>query len=164
MLTYTTALRLSYGLTSRLVRLASTPLKYGPYTIPARTPISQNHYCVHHDEILFPDSRSFMPERWLNNPKAPVLHTPASVAESKGGGSGKLLSRYLVAFMKGSRTCVGMHLAHAQLHIVLANVFRRCELELYETEWRDVGFVRDMFVPMPASDGRGLRVLVKDVM
>jgi len=69
-----------------------------------------------------------------------------------------------VAFMKGSRTCVGMHLAHAQLHIVLANVFRRCELELYETEWRDVGFVRDMFVPMPASDGRGLRVLVKDVV
>jgi len=59
---------------------------------------------------------------------------------------------------------VGMHLAHAQLYTVLANVFRRCELELWETEWRDVGFVRDFFVPMPASDGKGLRVLVKDVV
>jgi len=119
---------------------------------------------VHHDEALFPDSHSFVPERWLGNPGAPVLHTPASVAGGKGDAGGKLLSRYLVAFMKGSRTCVGMHLAHAQLYIVLANVFRHCELELWETEWRDVGFVRDMFVPMPASDGRGLRVLVKDVM
>jgi cytochrome P450 len=147
------------------VRLASTPLPYGPYTIPARTPLSQNHYCVHHDETLFPASHSFVPERWLNNPKAPLLHTPASIAaREKGDAGGKLLSRYLVAFMKGSRTCVGMHLAQAQLHIVLANVFRRCEMELWETEWRDVGFVRDMFVPMAASDGKGLRVLVRDVV
>jgi hypothetical protein len=57
-----------------------------------------------------------------------------------------------------------MHLAHAQLYVVLANVFRRVEMEIYETGWRDVGFVRDMFVPMPASDGTGLRVVVKDVV
>ncbi len=57
-----------------------------------------------------------------------------------------------------------MHLAYAQLYIVLANVVRRCELELFETEYKDVGFVRDMFVPMPEPGSKGLRVLVKDVL
>jgi len=60
--------------------------------------------------------------------------------------------------------CVGMHLAYAQLYVVLANVMRRCELELFETEYKDVGFLRDMFVPLPAQGTKGLRVLVKDVL
>jgi len=121
-----------------------------------------NHYSAHHDEALFPNSHSFIPERWLNNPKAPILNTPSSSVEGSGGG--KLLSRYLVAFTKGPRMCVGMHLAYAQLYVVLANVMRRCELELFETEYKDVGFLRDMFVPLPAQGTKGLRVLVKDVL
>lgn len=46
---------------------------------------------------------------------------------------------------------------------MMASLIRRCEFEMYETEWRDIGFVREYVVPCPAVDGRGLRVLVKGV-
>ena len=76
----------------------------------------------------------------------------------------KLLSRYMVAFSRGARSCVGVHLAWAELYIGLANVVRRCELEIFETHYADVGFVRDMFVPHARVGATGLRVLVRDVL
>ncbi|EEP81221.1 predicted protein [Uncinocarpus reesii 1704] len=44
----------------------------------------------HHDESIFPDSYSYVPERWLGEEKR------------------KRLERYLVSFSKGSRRCIGM--------------------------------------------------------
>lgn len=66
-----------------------------------------------------------------------------------------------MVFSKGTRQCVGMHLANAELVITLANVVRRCDLELYKTEWNDVGFLRDAFGPFPGPNSTGLRVLIK---
>lgn len=45
---------------------------------------------MHHDESIFPDSYTFKPERWVD---------PAER---------KRLEKYLVAFSKGSRQCIGM--------------------------------------------------------
>jgi cytochrome P450 len=187
-----TALRLSYGTVSRLPRVASVPISYGPYLIPAHTPLSTNHYAAHHDERIFPDSHAFAPERWLNNPRAPVLDTYGTEAErsassvedgerqqqqqqpqddavSAAGGQGdenegRLLSRYMVAFSRGTRQCIGMHLAWAESYLMMASIIRRCDLEIFETRFEDVGFLRDFFVPHSAPDARGLRVLVKDVI
>ena len=45
-------------------------------------------------------------------------------------------------FSKGSRSCTGMHLAHAELHLITAHLFRRFELSNMGTsaadmEWDD---------------------------
>jgi cytochrome P450 len=142
-----------------MARVAHTPIVYGPYTIPAGVPISMDTYSAHHDETLFPLSHSFIPERWLNNPRAPALGTFGSAKVEKDG---RLLSRYNVVFAKGTRQCLGMHLANAELYITLATIVRRCKFEIYQTEWKDIGFVRDMFVPHPDPSSKGLRVLVKE--
>jgi cytochrome P450 len=142
--------------------------------IPAYTPVSMTNYSAHHNETLFPDSHRFVPERWLNNAKAPALQTlastPASDAEknltgSNGNGvtTDRPLTRYLVAFSKGTRACLGQHLAWAELYIAFATVVRRCNFDIHDTQLEDVGFVRDMFVPQPRAGSKGLRVLVLDV-
>lgn len=43
-------------------------------------------YSIAHDEKIFPDSFTFKPERWLNNPKGP--------------DGEKYLSRYMVSFSR----------------------------------------------------------------
>jgi cytochrome P450 len=45
---------------------------------------------MHHNETVFPDSYSYVPERWLD---------PAER---------KRLEKYLVSFSKGTRQCLGM--------------------------------------------------------
>jgi cytochrome P450 len=39
------------------------------YSIPPGTPISMTVMHLHHDERVFPSSRAFRPERWLENPR-----------------------------------------------------------------------------------------------
>lgn len=54
----------------------------------------------------------------------------------------------------------GKSLAHAELYLTLATIFRRFDLQLYHTTLRDVEPARDFFVPAPEPGGNGLRVLV----
>lgn len=104
-------------------------------------------YSISHDEKIYPDSFTFKPERWLNNPKGP--------------DGQKYLSRYMVSFSRGSRSCVGMHLAYAEVYIALATVFRRFSFELFETDRTAVDCHSDMFVPHPKHETKGVRVMVK---
>lgn len=53
--------------------------------------MSSSSYIVHRDESIFPDADKFDPERWI-----------------RAKNEGKNLSRYLVSFTRGSRTCIGM--------------------------------------------------------
>jgi cytochrome P450 len=88
------AIRLSYGLSGRNPRISpDKPMKYKTWTIPAGTPVSMSVIDVHHDEAIYPKSHSFIPERWLNNPKTE---------------NGSSLERYLVSFGKGPRSCLGI--------------------------------------------------------
>jgi cytochrome P450 len=87
-------IRLGYGVSSRNPRISpNKPTKYRDWNIPAGTPVSMTIIDVHHDENIYPDSRSFIPERWLGNPKTEDGHN---------------LNRYLVAFGKGARSCLGI--------------------------------------------------------
>jgi len=87
-------IRLSYGVSARNPRISpDKPTKYNDWVIPAGTPVSITTVDVHHDEHIYPNSRSFIPERWLHNPK------------TKEGGS---LNSYFVAFGKGARSCLGI--------------------------------------------------------
>ncbi|RDW57302.1 hypothetical protein BP5796_12752 [Coleophoma crateriformis] len=144
-------LRLSFGVCSRLPRTAPTTelqLHDGNklWTIPADTPVSMSAGLIHLDPRIFPSPLEFEPERWINN---------------------KSLDKYLVAFSKGSRQCVGINLAYSEMYICLNAVFARygavgmdtpAKMVLYETTKEDVEIKHDLFVPGPKLDSKGVRV------
>jgi len=68
-----------------------------------------------------------------------------------------------VAFGKGPRQCLGINLAHAELYMGIASLFRRFNLELYETDKSDLVLKHDFFLPAPKSESKGVRVVVKSV-
>ncbi|KAL7796737.1 cytochrome P450 [Trichoderma ceciliae] len=60
------SLRLAYGVTGRLPRVAPTEtLTYKDYAIPPGTPVSSAAYIIHRDTSIFPDPETFRPERWI---------------------------------------------------------------------------------------------------
>jgi cytochrome P450 len=154
------SIRLGYGASGRLSIIApdeaivlKSQSKSKEWTVPPGTPISMTILLLHHDERIFPSSHTFHPERWLENPR---------------------LDKYLYSFGKGTRQCVGINLAYAELALTLAKIFRRygsreCRfegdagvLELWETEERDVICVADMFVPKVWKGSKGVRVRIVD--
>ena len=157
------AVRLSIGLATRNPRLFHTPIQYKDWIIPAGTPVSMTSVDVFQDESIFPEHRSFRPERWLDNPRT---------------ADGLPLDRYFIGFGKGGRSCLGVKyvlstphrlaresdkrsLAYAEFHMALATVFRRFSFELYETDVSDVEMARDCFLPMPKLGSKGVRVTVR---
>ncbi|OKL64358.1 hypothetical protein UA08_00972 [Talaromyces atroroseus] len=141
------AVRLSYSTTSRNVRLLPNPVKFGEWVIPARTPISMSIPFLNHDEKIFPQSKSFVPERWLDAPRTE---------------NGTSLDRYFLGFGKGTRSCLGVNLAWCELYLVFASVFHYFDFELYETDLTDVELSHDFFLPFPKLDSKGVRVRVKE--
>jgi cytochrome P450 len=88
------AIRMSYGVTARIPRISKEgAMKYKNWEIPVGTPVSMTIVDVHNDEHVYPESTKFMPERWMNGGRAP---------------NGEPLERYLVAFGKGPRQCLGI--------------------------------------------------------
>ncbi|KAF9892112.1 hypothetical protein FE257_002518 [Aspergillus nanangensis] len=137
-------IRLSYGVTARLPRIAPyNALQYKDWTIPPGTPISMSCLLMHHDESVFPDSYRFNPERWTDLNER------------------KRLEKYMVSFSKGSRVCIGMHLARAEILLVISTLLRRMNFELYETTVEDVTVKHDIFIPFVKMDSEGIRVLIK---
>lgn len=129
------------GVTTRSPRLAHEPMKYRQWTIPAYTPVSQMSYVVTNHPVIFPDPLEFHPERWIH-------------AAEKG----QRLDRYLVSFNKGSRGCVGINLAWAELYLTLAYVVWKFDIKMYETTAEeDILIDRDLFVGVPKSCSNGIR-------
>lgn len=139
-------LRIGHGIVHRLQRVhPDTTLRYGPWAIPAGTPVGMTSLLIHSRPDIFPSPRTFNPDRWL----AP--------------NSEKLL-RYLFSFGKGTRQCVGQNLAYAELYITIATVFRRFgrKARLFETDReRDVDVLKDFFVASPSLESRGVRIVIQ---
>lgn len=146
-------LRLSFGVSHRLQRISpDTALHYRDWTIPPGTPVSMTNMFIHQDAALFPDPQTFCPDRWLDESDK---YPPSQEAR-----------RYLVPFSRGTRACLGMNLAYAELFLVLGSMFKPVELdgldmELFETEYTDVECVHDYFNPASRSDSLGVRVVVR---
>jgi cytochrome P450 len=72
--------------------------------------------------------------------------------------------RFHLPFGRGSRMCIGLNLAMAELYIILGSMFRRFDFDLYHTtRERDIDVVRDCFVGEPYKDSNGVRVKVRPV-
>lgn len=147
------ALRFTYGTPQRLPRTCPTPVVYTApngggkeYILPVGTVISMDNYTASHDPTIFPEPYAFRPDRWEGNPAAP---------------DGKPLTRYLVAFGRGTRSCLGIQLAYAELYIGLATFFRRFSGELVGTTREDdVDCYRDVFFPRAKPGSKGVRIKV----
>lgn len=57
--------------------------------------------------------------------------------------------------------CVGLNLAYAEIFTGIATVFRRHDLELFQTSRRDVDFYAENLKATPWPGSKGVRVLVK---
>ncbi|ODM21992.1 hypothetical protein SI65_02836 [Aspergillus cristatus] len=153
------ALRLSVGVSTRLARVAPDEVltvKYstrteGEWKIPPSTPVSMSQQLILYDERIFPSASAFRPERWIEDPG---------------------LIRYQVAFSKGSRACLGKHLALAEMYLLLGGLFSSYGspeirmpgdlgyLELYETDKSDIECAVDAFLPLPKVGSKGVRCRV----
>ncbi|THC89191.1 hypothetical protein EYZ11_011362 [Aspergillus tanneri] len=87
------------------------------------------HYVYHFDPHVFKDPMQFRPERWLKD-------------EDR-----EQLEKYLLSFSRGSRTCIGINLAHAELYLIFAHMFRRFNFCLDGTT-DDEMELRDYYAPI----------------
>ncbi|PYI01806.1 cytochrome P450 [Aspergillus sclerotiicarbonarius CBS 121057] len=141
-------LRLSTGISSRIARIAPTEtLVYKDHVIPPGSLFSQLHHFILMDPSIFPDPHVFDPERWI-----------------RAAAKGERLDRYLVNFSRGSRICLGMNLAYAELFVVLATLIRQFDMELYETTKANIDFVRDFATPYPDKGNLSVRTVITGVI
>ncbi|KAK4142258.1 putative cytochrome P450 [Dichotomopilus funicola] len=142
------SLRVSYGQVQRIPRVNRLHAwKFKDWVIPPGIPVGMDAYHMHTNPEVFPDPLAFKPERWLN--------------DARGPGGRHPLTNYLVPFGRGSRVCLGMPLAYMELYVAIATIFRRHDLELFDTTRSDADFVLDIVMPMPKRDSKGVRVIVK---
>lgn len=168
-------LRLTYGVAGRLARVADEELRLHDaatgrtWTIPAGTPVGMSNAQLHHDEAIFPGSREFRPERWLD-------------AE---GRLDMAMDKFLVSFTRGSRQCLGMPLSYAEMYLAMSKIWRRYGsqagvketgeeyegvreegdvgvFELFETGMVDVELYADSFLPLVKPGSHGIQVRVLD--
>ncbi|OAP56011.1 hypothetical protein AYL99_10163 [Fonsecaea erecta] len=118
------SLRFSMGTSARLPRVVprNGAVLCGENIAPG-TRVSFSHYVYNNDPAIFPDPYSFRPERWL-------------------GSNVDELESHMVSFSRGSRNCIGMNLAYAELHATFAHLVRRFDISNDGTtdemmEWTD---------------------------
>ncbi|KAF3384403.1 Trichodiene oxygenase [Penicillium rolfsii] len=141
-------LRLSHGMTSRLARISPTePMVYKDWLIPPGTPVSQSNYFVHMDKNLFPEPEKFDPGKWVRVPEG-----------------GEHLSRFIVAFTKGSRQCLGINLAYSEIYMTLAHIVRRFDFAPFETTVDDLAVYREQGVGLPKSGYFGVKAMVINIV
>ncbi|KAK4109141.1 cytochrome P450 [Canariomyces notabilis] len=139
------SLRISYGVMHRLPRISpDLPIQYKQYTIPAGVPVGMSAYLMHSDPTVYESPFEFIPERWV-------------------GDVDPAMNRNYVPFARGSRNCLGLNLAMAEISLALAVLFRPGgpKLELFETDESDVKQAHDFAVSLPKLDTKGIRAFVR---
>ncbi|KAF2193532.1 cytochrome P450 [Zopfia rhizophila CBS 207.26] len=134
------ALRLAYGVPGRIMRkVPSGGATFNGRFVPGGTTITSGIYLQNTNPETFPDPLKFDPERWLCDPD-----------------TYKERDRHMLSFSRGSRSCIGINLAYATLHLTVAHLFRRFEIVTkdYTTEY-DMDW-NDRFVPVPNGRIKGL--------
>ncbi|KAJ9607386.1 hypothetical protein H2200_008459 [Cladophialophora chaetospira] len=159
-------LRISSGISTRLQRIATDetliytakaqssnnkPVNEKQYVLRPGIPLSMTGLLIHHSPTYFKDPMTFRPQRWLDNPS---------------------LDNYLVPFSRGTRACVGINLAYAELYATIATVFSqygsrevrfqgdRGYIELFDTSYKDIEIIGDGVTPLYRPESKGVRITV----
>jgi len=136
------SLRISPGVASPLLRVVPTSgAKVDGSYIPPGTIVGMCGYFVHQSDEVFKNPKDFDPDRWLQP------NSPSS-------------EKWIVAFSKGQRMCIGFNLAYCELYFGFAALFRRFDVELDGTSVDDLTW-RECFLPY--FQGRHLHGFCKPV-
>lgn len=137
-------LRVGNEVSGRVPRIDPTDaVSYASYTFPPGTVISMTLRDIHLDPKAHPDPLTYNPDRFLD----------AATAEQT--------ERYFAPWNKGSRSCVGREMAMLEMRMTLALLVHRFDLNMVDTQERDVGMAHDLFSPFHPDDSKGLQVLVR---
>ena len=90
-------------------RISTQAVTINGHTFPPETFLTPSIYSVHHREALYPDSKMFRPERFLDRQFSPSEFLP---------------------FGGGNRRCIGYALAKLELNLVLATLLKQQSFEL----------------------------------
>ncbi|KAL4912990.1 cytochrome P450 [Aspergillus aurantiobrunneus] len=118
------SLRMSPGVASPLPRVVPESGAVITQTpIPGGTVVAHASHFVHRNPDVFANPDEFIPDRWL-------------------GEQGRALDKWLLSFSRGPRSCLGQHLAWAELYLCFGHVFRKFDMEIdpsspKKLEWRD---------------------------
>ncbi|KAI1504042.1 trichodiene oxygenase [Biscogniauxia marginata] len=135
-------LRLSPSVASRLARVApDRDLYYEKWCIPKGTPVGMTTLLMHRDENLYPQASLFNPERWMD-------------LELR-----KKSDKTFVPFSRGTRNCLGMHLAWAELYLVTSALVMRFDFKFDGAGPKDVDIVSDQFI-VGVADPSGIKAWV----
>lgn len=96
-----------------LNRLVKCPLEVMGYQLNPGTVVIPCIYLTHHREDLYPQSKQFKPERFLERQFTPSEYLP---------------------FGGGNRRCIGMAFALFEMKVVLATVLSRWQMELADSK------------------------------
>ncbi|KAH9906974.1 cytochrome P450 [Xylariomycetidae sp. FL2044] len=122
-------MRLSPAIGSRMARIApDRDLFYGGLRIPKGTPVGMTGILMHTDEKLYPEPLRFDPERWLD-PEA-----------------WKGLDKVYAPFSRGTRICIGMHLAWAEMYLTVAHLVQRFDFKFQGAQPEDFEMHTDAFI------------------
>ncbi|MEH2193199.1 MAG: cytochrome P450 [Nostoc sp.] len=120
---------------SALSRLVKSPLQIGQYNFEPGTILIPSIYLTHHREDLYPESKQFKPERFLERQFSPSEYLP---------------------FGGGNRRCIGMAFALFEMKLVLATVLSRWQMELADSKP-----VKPVRKGLLFSPGGGVKMVVK---
>ncbi|MDM9586162.1 MULTISPECIES: cytochrome P450 [unclassified Nostoc] len=120
---------------SALNRVVKSPLQIGEYNFEPGTLLNPSIYLTHHREDLYPESKQFKPERFLERQFSPYEYLP---------------------FGGGNRRCIGMAFALFEMKLVLAKVLSHWKMELADS--KPVQPVRKGLLFSPAG---GVKMVVK---
>ncbi|KAI0147569.1 cytochrome P450 [Xylariaceae sp. FL1272] len=135
-------LRLSPAIATRMARVTpDRPLVYDKWTIPPGTPVGMTLLLLHTDPVQYPDPMRFDPGRWLSQDT-------------------KLSKRAYAPFGQGTRMCIGMHLAWAELYFAVASIVTRFDFDFGPDALKDVTWASDQFT-IGTETRNGLPAIVR---
>ena len=94
-------------------RIAKSPQEIMEQHFPAGTALVACTYLLHHREALYPQSKQFRPERFLER---------------------QFLPHEFIPFGGGNRRCLGYALAELEIKVVIATVLKNYQLHLANDE------------------------------
>jgi len=123
------SLRLSHGIPGRLPRISPPGgMIIGDVFVPSGYVVSCSAYMIHTNSEHFPEPNKLVPERWQ-------------------GEDGKKLEKYMLAFSKGPRSCIGQTLGEAEIKLFIARLFRDFDVTAVYSGGDELKWV-DSFTPI----------------
>ncbi|PQE06880.1 Trichodiene oxygenase protein [Rutstroemia sp. NJR-2017a BVV2] len=130
-------MRLSPAIATRSARIApDRDLTYEEWRIPAGTPIGMTTLLIHTDEKIYPDPLRFNPGRWMD------LDTR------------RKNDKTYAPFSRGTRICLGMNLAWAEMYMLLAALVQRFNFRFEGLTSKDFECESDQFII--GTSGKGV--------